>query len=57
MTVAPKLAARKSLTSFVAKSPTHSFSRDRQAEIGFRQGSSSAEISNPSAFMISLRTL
>ena len=34
-----------------------SFSRDRQAEIGFRQGSSSAEISNPSGFMISLRSL
>ena len=33
------------------------FTRDRQAEIGFRQGSSSAEISNPSTFMISLRSL
>jgi hypothetical protein len=28
------------------KSPSHSFSRDRQAEIRFRQGSSSAEVSN-----------
>ena len=39
------------------KSPSHSFSRDRRAEIETRQGSSSAEISNPSAFMISLRSL
>jgi hypothetical protein len=32
-------------------------SHDRQAEIGFRQGSSSAEISNSFACMISLRSL
>jgi AraC-like DNA-binding protein len=49
----PSLEPRISMS---AKSPMHSFSRDRQAEIGFRQGSSSAEISN-SAFMISLRSL
>jgi hypothetical protein len=34
--------------------PSHSLSRDRQAEIGFCQGSPLAEISSSSTFMISL---
>jgi hypothetical protein len=40
-----------------ALSPSHSSSRDRQREILFCQGSSLAEISHSSTFMISLRSL
>jgi hypothetical protein len=36
------------------KSPMRSLRHDRQAEIGFRQGVSLAEISSSSAFMILL---
>jgi hypothetical protein len=38
-----------------AKSPSRSLSRDRRVEIGFLQGSPLDEVSNYSAFMISLR--
>jgi hypothetical protein len=48
---------REDRLSIYDESPSHSFRRDRQAEIGFRQGNSSAEISKPSAFRISLRSL
>jgi hypothetical protein len=56
------LVAQKSIPacpikSVVAKSPGHSLNRDRQAEMGFCQGSSLAAISNSSAFMISFRSV